>query len=140
MYEAWVEHGADIARAQFPALRHQAGYRSPSAAPAEDRGSVVAWLRLGRSVSGRRVSAVTGLFKQAVLSRHQDMHGEPPPILHGHGFQRRGFDLARYLALPDVGYPGSRGRIHGLALWLPPGTGPVTRVPARVMQHVPYGG
>ena len=122
MYEAWLEHGADIARAQFPALRHQVGYRSPSAVLGEGRGSVVAWLRLGKAVSGRRVSAVAGLFKEAVLSRHQEMHGEPPPILHGHGFQRKGFDLARYLALPDVGYPRSRGRIHGLALWLPPGS------------------
>ena len=131
MYEAWVAHGADVARAQFPALRHQVGYRSPSTAPGEDRGSVVAWLRLGTPVSGRRVSAVTGLFKEAVLSRHQTMHGEPPPILHGHGFQRKGFDLARYLALPDVGYPRSRGRIHGLALWLPPGSGPAARARAR---------
>lgn len=131
MYEAWVEHGADISRAQFPALRHQVGYRSPSAGTEEDRGSVVAWLRLEKAVSGRRVSALTGLFKEAVLSRHQQIHGEPPPILHGHGFRRKGFDLARYLALPDVGYPRSRGRIHGLALWLPPGSGAATRARAR---------
>ena len=25
MYDAWFEHGADIGRAQFPALRHEAG-------------------------------------------------------------------------------------------------------------------
>ena len=81
---------------------------------------MVAWLRLEHAVSGRRVSAVTDLFKKAVLSRHQAMHGEPPPVLHGHGYEGRGFDLARYLALPDVGFPRSRGRIHGLALWLPP--------------------
>ena len=56
----------------------------------------------------------------AVLSRHQRMHGDPPSILHGHGLGQSGYDLARYLALPDVGYPHSRGRIHGLALWLPP--------------------
>ena len=131
MYEAWVEHGADIARAQFPALRHQVGYRSPLATRREDRGAVVAWLRLGTAVSGRRVSALTALFKEAVLSRHQEIHGEPPPVLHGHGFRRRGFDLARYLALPDVGYPRSRGRIHGLALWLPPGSESALRARAR---------
>ena len=72
------------------------------------------------AVSGRRLSAVTALFKEAVLSRHQRIHGEPPAILHGHGFNGNGYDLARYLALPDVGYRWSRGRIHGLALWMPP--------------------
>ena len=122
MYDRWVEFGADVARAQFPALRHQVPYRSPAAAVHDDAGTVVAWLRLGAAVSGRRVTAVTALFKQAVLSRHQRIHGEPPPVLHGHGFARRGYELARFLALPDVGYPRSRGRIHGLALWMPPGS------------------
>lgn len=121
MYDRWVELGADVARAQFPALRHQVPYRSPAAALQDDAGAVVAWLRLGTAVSGRRVTAVTELFKQAVLSRHQSIHGEPPPVLHGHGFTRSGYELARFLALPDVGFPRSRGRIHGLALWMPPG-------------------
>lgn len=120
LFEAWSEHGANIARAQFSSLRHQVTYCAPGLAPGQDVGTVVAWLRLEHAVSGRRVSAVTDLFKKAVLSRHQAMHGEPPPILHGHGYEGRGFDLARYLALPDVGFPRSRGRIHGLALWLPP--------------------
>ena len=124
MYDAWVEHGAAVARAQFPALNHEATYRSPEAAPRVDRGSVVAWLRLETAVSGRRVSTVTDLFKQAVLRKHQGIHGEPPPVLHGHGFAGRGYDLARFIALPDAGHPRSRGRIHGLALWLPPGCDP----------------
>ena len=59
------------------------------------------------------------------------MHGEPAPVLHGHGLSGNGYDLARYLALPDVGYPRSGGRIHGLALWLPPGCNAVTRNRAR---------
>lgn len=122
MYDAWRERGASVARSQFPALLHLETYRSPGAQDATNRGEVVAWLRLHPAVSGRRISAVTALFKDAVLSRHQRMHGEPPAILHGHGFTRSGYDLARYLALPDVGYPHSRGRIHGLALWLPPGS------------------
>lgn len=120
LFEAWSEHGANIARAQFSALRHQVSYSAPGRVPDQDIGAVVAWLRLEHAVSGRRVSVVTGLFKKAVLSRHQAMHSEPPPVLHGHGYEGRGFDLARYLALPDVGFPRSRGRIHGLALWLPP--------------------
>ena len=117
MYEAWVKHGPMVGRGQFPALRHEVMYRSPAAQVPDER--VVAWLRLSRAVSGRRVSAVTALFKKAVLRRHQEMFGEPPGVLHGHGFDGSGYDLARFLALPDVGYRWSRGRIHGLALWLP---------------------
>ena len=120
MYDAWKERGASVSRSQFPALLHRAAYRSPDRRDTTDRGEVVAWLRLRPAVSGRRIAAVTALFKEAVLSHHQRMHGEPPAILHGHGFVRSGYDLARFLALPDVGYPRSRGRIHGLALWLPP--------------------
>ena len=131
MYDAWQERGASVTRSQFPALLHTARYRSPGAHEATDHGEVVAWLRVHPAVSGRRISAVTALFKAAVLDRHQRMHGEPPAILHGHGFTRPGYDLARYLALPDVGHPRSRGRIHGLALWLPPGSDRVHRQRAR---------
>ena len=126
MYDQWVERGAGVARAQFPALRHQVRYRSPLAMVPEDNGSVVAWLLLGKAISGRRLTPLTALLKEAILSRHQMMHGEPPAVLHGHGINGNGYDLARYLALPDVGYPRSRGRIHGLALWLPPGCDAVT--------------
>ena len=121
MYDQWTERGAAVARAQFPALRHQIAYRSPLAPVPVDSGTVVAWLRLAPAVSGRRVATLTALFKEAVLSQHQRIHGEPPPVLHGHGFSGRGYELARFLALPDAGYPRSRGRIHGLALWMPPG-------------------
>ena len=127
MYDAWRERGASVTRSQFPALLHWATYRSPGGHELTDRGEVVAWLRLRPAVSGRRISEVTALFKAAVLDRHQRIHGQPPAVLHGHGFARSGYDLARYLALPDAGYPRSRGRIHGLALWLPPGSDRVQR-------------
>ena len=131
MYDAWCEHGADIGRAQFPALRHETRYRSPGSASASEPAAVVAWLRLGTAVSGRRITAITAVFKDAVLSRHQQIHGEPPAVLHGHGFSASGYEIARYLALPDVGFPRSRGRIHGVALWMPSGTDPVVRLRAR---------
>lgn len=131
MYDAWCEHGADIGRAQFPALRHEARYRSPGSAVIGEPSAVVAWLRLGTAVSGRRIMAVTAVFKNAVLSRHQQIHGEPPAALHGHGFSAPGYEIARYLALPDVGFERSRGRIHGLALWMPPGSDPIVRQRAR---------
>ena len=131
MHAQWTERGATVSRSQFPALRHDAWYRSPKATKRIDQGNAVAWLALRPAQPGRRVSAVTALFKEAVLSRHQRMHGEPSPLLHGHGFKKSGYELARYLALPDVGRPWSNGRLHGLALWLPPGTDASTRRKAR---------
>ena len=131
LYDEWRERGASASRSQFPGLRHDVAYRSPRAAEPVDTGGVVAWLRLGPSVSGRRISTVTALFKEAVLSQHQRSDGTPPAVLHGHGFTTKGYEIARYLALPDVGYPYSRGRIHGLALWMPPGCEPIVRRNAR---------
>ena len=122
LFDEWVKHGASVARSQFPALKHEQRYRSPGSAVPVDRGEVVAWLQLGASVSGRRITALLGLFKASVLSQHERIHGEPDQVLHGHGFRGKGYEIARYLALPNVGYPRSDGRIHGLALWLPPGT------------------
>lgn len=141
MYEAWVGRGASVARSQFPALRHEESYRSPrlSLRATPDRGGVVAWLRLQTPVSGRRVSVVTALFKAALLSKYHVLFGEPPPVLHGHGFSERGYDLARFLPLPDAGFPRSRGRIFGLALWLPPGLESVERRRCRDAAHAIRG-
>ena len=131
LYDAWRVRGASVTRSQFSTLTHPESYRSPGQLPAQDLGEVVAWLRIIPAVSGRRISHLTALFKEAVLSRHQRIHGEVPAVLHGHGFTASGYDLARYLALPDVGFPYSRGRIHGLALWLPPSTDDGSRRRAR---------
>ena len=131
MFDAWRVRGASVARSQFPALAHSARYRMPDSLAKAECGRVVAWLRMRPAVSGRRVTAVTSLFKQAVLSHYQRIHGEPPTVLHGHGFKRTGYDLARYLALPDVGFPRSRGRIQGLALWMPPASDEAVQAKAR---------
>ena len=122
LYDAWREHGANANRSWFPTLQHKTRYSTPRNTTPRGNGDVVAWLRFGEPIPGRRVSAVTALFKAAVLSRYQALHGEPPATLHGHGFRSKGYDVARYLALPNVGSPFSRGQIHGLALWMPPGT------------------
>ena len=120
-HESWCERGVDVARSHYPALRYQVVYRSPGAAVGGvSEGSVAVWLQLRASVSGRRVTAVTTLFKKAVLAQYDRLFGEPPAVLHGHGYDRSGYELARYLALPDAGFVHSRGRIHGLAVWLPP--------------------
>ena len=131
MYDEWCARGASVSRLQFPTLEQAVRYRSPGSAEPVDRGEVVAWLRLGDPVSGRRLSTVTALFKEAVLSQHQRISGEPPKMLHGHGFSTRGYEIARYLALPDVGSRWSRGRVHGLALWLPPASDRTVRQQAR---------
>lgn len=131
VYEQWRDRGASVARSQFPALQHEALYRSPGPITSPAPGEVIAWLRLGRAVSGRRVTALTALFKEAVLSQHQRIHGDPPAVLHGHGFTERGYEIARFLALSDAGYPNSRGRIHGLALWMPQNSGDSIRRRAR---------
>ena len=131
-YEAWTDRGASVSRLQFPALQHQAVYRSPGFDSGVDIGEVVAWLLLRPAMPGRRISMVSALFKAAILSHYQRLHGEPPAILHGHGFSGTGYELARYLVLPDVGHTRSRGRIHGLALWLPPGSDAATRRNARL--------
>ena len=131
LFDEWVEHGASVSRSQFPALKHEQRYRSPGLAAPPDRGKVVAWLQLGTPISGRRITTLVALFKAAVLSQHEGIHGEPHQVLHGHGFHAKGYEIARYLALPNVGYPRSDGRIHGLALWLPPGIDPAVRSKAR---------
>lgn len=131
----WTQRGASVPRKQYLALVHAARYRSPLTASTQDTGEVAAWLRLATAVSGRRVSALTAVFRDAVLSQHQRIHGLPPSVLHGHGYQGTGYDLARYLALPDVGSAGSRGRIYGLALWLPAGSEPLVRQTARDAAH-----
>ena len=148
LYETWRERGPSVTRAQFPALQHEAWYLPPSVSARSsksERSEVVAWLRLGENlrpgarrtaaVSGRRVSVLTALFKAAVLSRYDELFGTPPGVLHGHGFESEGYDLARYLALPDVGFRWSDGRIHGLALWMPAESTSVERQRARDAAH-----
>ena len=134
MYEQWTERGAALSRTQFHALKHEVRYRNPAmeVQPPLDRGQVVVWLRVEPAVSGRRVAAMTELFKKALLAKYQFTYGEPPAVLHGHGINGKGHDdLARYLALPDVGFQWSKGLIHGLALWMPPGSESLDRRRAR---------
>ena len=141
MYSEWTRLGPSLSRAHFPALQNAVWYRAPGDDEQDPFGGVVAWLRIGTgqsgsglksaAISGRRVSTLTALFKAAVLRQYQDLFGEPPQVLHGHGFGEKGYELARYLALPDVGFSWSRGRIHGLALWMPTASDLLQRARAR---------
>ena len=132
LYDLSQEKGASISRSQFHALGQEFRYRPSSISEASHQeGEVVAWLRVSPAISGRRISMVTHLFKQSVLSHYQQLFGDPPQSLHGHGYHGRGYETARYLALSDVGYPRSRGRIHGVALWMPPKSTSLERTRSR---------
>ncbi len=127
-----------VRRGHHRGLRHLTRYRLPGvdSEPEENRGRVVGWLRFGRAISGRRVVVVADRLKDAVLSQYQRLHGEtqpPPPILHGHR-PGQGFNLVRFLPLPNVGHRHSDGRIHGAAVWLPPDVGRVEE--ARITRAV----
>lgn len=87
----------------------------------------VLWMRLDPAVSGRHIRAVTETLRAALLDRcamHLGAGSEVPPVIHGHGFDGRGYQHARFLALPDVGHPHARGRLHGAAVLFPAGTPP----------------
>jgi CRISPR-associated protein Csb2 len=133
-YERFTS-GELVRRSWFASRR--ARYRPPGEAgsdPGIDAAPTVVWLRLEPPVPGRKVVAVTETLRAAVLAKYERyVAGSAegvPQILHGHGFDGAGYQHACWLALPDVGYPRSKGRIHGAAIWLPPGT------PAAVIEGV----
>ena len=123
-FEAWTNRG--INRRRFMILRHQTAYRSPTEVldPATDGGQVIAWMSFNSSIPGRKASAIAHVFKSATYSRYQQLHSAVPPNwLHGHDIPEGNGDwqLVRFLPLPNVGHQHADGRIHGLAVWLPPG-------------------
>jgi len=126
--------GEIVRRSWFASRRVR--YRPPGPDPAEDKRQtpIVIWLRIEPAVSGRKVLAVTQALRDAVLEKYErhvaGSSDEVPQVLHGHGFDGTGYQHACWLALPDVGHPYSRGKIHGAAIWLPPGT------PTEVVQGV----
>lgn len=122
-FDAWAKEGVN--RRRFPALRHQTSYRHPDdPAPEEDQGRVLVWFQFADTVLGRRVATVAQTFKGAVYARYQELYeATPPGWFHGHNISQSGgeWQLARILPLPNVGHPYSDSRIHGVALWVPPG-------------------
>ena len=122
-FDEWSADGRSrsVGRYQFPSLTTRVRYRPPRSAPGTwAAGWIAASLILRPAVSGRHVSAVAEAFKAAVLDRYPAGRSELPAVLHGHGFEQTGYDLARFLPLPDAGHTHASGRIHGVALWLPP--------------------
>ena len=120
-FEAWSKQGAT--RSQTRRHQPRAHYRHPLDPPADTQlGRVPVWLRFQRPVPGRRAAVVANGLKQATLARYQQDHGDPASWLHGHVNEGESdYQLARFLALPNVGHPHSDGRIHGAAVWVPRG-------------------
>ncbi|MGH9075074.1 MAG: type I-G CRISPR-associated protein Csb2, partial [Acidimicrobiales bacterium] len=124
-YARWLA-GEPVSKSWLMSRRGR--YRPPDQGrPESNDGAVVHWLRLERAIPGRLALAVAETLKAAVLDRYQQAlpEGEdPPPVLHGHGFPEAGYDLASWLALPEVGHSHASGRLHGAAVVLPAGTPP----------------
>lgn len=114
--------GEAVRRAWIP--NRYVRYLEPGAADETAHAPVVLWLRFDAAVSGRRVLAVTETLRAAVLDQYTRLVGAEavPAVLHGHGFEGRGYRHAQFVALPDVGHRHARGRLHGAAVILPPGT------------------
>lgn len=133
-FDAWSEHGAT--RTQTRRYQPRARYRHPhDPIPNSDLGSVPVWLRFQRPLAGRRAVLVAHGLKQAALARYQHRYGEPPAWLHGHVTSSVEYQLARFLALPNVGHRHSDGRIHGAAVWVP---SEVDETEARNLANVLY--
>jgi CRISPR-associated protein Csb2 len=91
------------------------------------------WFLLEPPVSGRFALALTETLRAATLDLYERFAGgDVPPVLHGHGYANTGRNHAQFLALPDVGFPNSSGRIHGVAVWLPSDAEPETAAKLRV--------
>ena len=120
-FDAWSRHGAT--RSQTRRYQPRACYRHPLDPPADTQlGRVPVWLRFQRPVPGRRAAVVAHGLKQATLARYQQDHGDPAGWLHGHVNEGESdYQLARFLALPNVGHRHSDGKIHGAAVWVPRG-------------------
>ncbi|HZU15054.1 MAG TPA: type I-U CRISPR-associated protein Csb2 [Candidatus Dormibacteraeota bacterium] len=108
----------------------RARYRAPDQPrPARSEAAWVAtiWLRFEESLPGRAALRTAEALKAAVLDlyqRHVAGAGEVPALLHGHGLEGRGYQLAQWLTLPEVGHAYARGRLHGAAIMLPAGIEP----------------
>jgi CRISPR-associated protein Csb2 len=124
-YERW-SGGEVMRRAWLPS--RLARYRRPGDPEPAGPEPTVVWLRYSPSISGRRVVAVTETLRAAVLEGYERLVAGSadlvPRVLHGHGYQGRGYQHAHWLALPHVDYRWASGAILGGAVWLPPGTEP----------------
>lgn len=119
-FDLWLK--GPVRRAWITTVR--ASYAAPGERSTNPMAQPTAlWFLVSPAVSGRFALALTETLRDAVLDLHERYAPDDvPAVLHGHGFEASGRNHAQFLALPDVGFPHSSGRIYGLAVWLPPDT------------------
>lgn len=126
-FEKWSS-GEPMRRAWIPSRRERYAIAEGTDAGLRPEGTTI-WLDFDRRVAPHKVLLVTETLRAAVLDKVDAYfeEGEPgeraPWQLHGHAIPDdvdRPYQLARYLALPNVGARHSDGVIHGAAIWLPP--------------------
>ncbi len=115
-------NGQWVRRAWLPSNRTP--YRTPAPrAPAIVTPMPVGiWLSLPRSVAGRHVLRLTEALRSATIAHLQEVRGpgaDLPFEVTGHGASTAEWDQVQFLALPNVGYRHSDGRVHGLAVAIP---------------------
>ena len=117
------QEGEPVRRAWIPTLSMR--YREPGPISTAPALPITIWVRFDPPVLGRHLRKVTETLRAALLERYTLEIGgdraQVPGIITGHGFEGTGYHHAYYLALPDVGHPHARGRLHGGAVVLPPG-------------------
>lgn len=136
IFDCWTS-GQPVRRAWF--RTQLARYRRPGERPsvsAEAIWATTIWLRFDESLPGRAALRVAETLKAAVLDLYQrhsaSASGTVPSVLHGHRAEgERGYQLAQWLVLPDVGHRHASGRLHGAAIMLP-------RVDSEVGEGVRY--
>ncbi len=116
--------GQWVRRAWLPSNRTPYRTPAPQAPAIATPMPVVIWLNLPRSVAGRHVLRLTEALRAATIAHLQEVRGlgaDLPFEVTGHGASTAEWDQVQFLALPNVGYRYSDGRVHGLAVAIPDG-------------------
>lgn len=116
--------GQWVRRAWIPPNRTSYRVPGPQVPPIVNPMPTVIWLSLPRSVAGRHVLRLTEALRGATISHLQEVRGpgaDLPFEVTGHGVSTAEWDQVQFLALPNVGYRHSDGRVHGLAVAIPDG-------------------
>lgn len=127
--------GQWVRRAWIPPNRTSYRVPGPQVPPIVTPMPAVIWLSLPRSVAGRHVLRLTEALRGATISHLQELRGPGaglPFEVTGHGASTAEWDQVQFLALPNVGYDHSDGRVHGLAVAIPDGVSPAVVEELRV--------
>jgi CRISPR-associated protein Csb2 len=129
-YDVWSAGGA-MRRSWVPTRRERYAIDRSVDEVTALRGTTL-WFEFNHRVAANRALLVAETLRAAVLERADtmfegDVVGRRAPWqLHGHDIPSEvtpPYQLARFLALPNVGHRHSDGAIHGAAVWLPPDLG-----------------